>query len=648
MRTLQFPKLFEPGYIGKLKVRNRIIMAPIAACFEDSDGTFSQRAIDYFVTRAKGGVGLIMTGASRVDRIIEDPPTWPVPWIDSDMHIAKASDLVEAVHDYGAKICIQLSAGVGRQADWASPTRPPVAPSEIPAYADPNVTCHELTKEEIGRIVNAHAEAARRVMVAGFDMIEFHAHTGYLTDEFMTEAWNKRKDEYGGDIEKRMRFPLELIASVRNVVGEDFPLSFRLTIDHKMSDGRSLSESLEIAKRLEAAGIDILHVDGGCYESVPWIFPPIYFPEGCMVDLSLAIKNVVEIPVITVGKIKRPEFAEQILNDGKADFICMGRQLLADPDWANKAKDGDVKDIRPCINCNEFCIGRMFLYRPISCSVNPQVGKERYYAITHAEQSKKIIVVGGGPAGMEAARVAAMRRHKVTLYEKEKNLGGQLKVAAMPPFKGVLMDFINYLSSQLDKLGVQIKTGQELTPEHITKLGPDAVIIASGANPVIPDIPGIKNPNVITATDLLLGRKTPGEIVLVAGGGMAGCDTALFLALEGKDVTIIEMLPDVATDINPMSRAALLDMLDQNGVTIHTGKTIRKITMEGVILCNEKGREENLKGDTIVLAFGARSENKYVESIKDNVKEVYIVGDCSSPRKVGEAIHEGFVAGWRV
>lgn len=648
MAKNRFPNLFLPGHIGKLEVKNRIVMAPMAACFEDSDGTFSQRAIDYFVARAKGGTGLIMTGASRVDRRIEAPPTWAVPWIDSDMQIAKASDLVEAVHDYGTKICIQLSAGVGRQADWASPERPPIAPSPIPSFVNPSVACHELTVEEIKGIIQAHTEASKRILVAGFDMIEFHAHTGYLIDEFMTPLWNKRTDEYGGNLEGRMKFPLELIEAVRAVVGPGFPLSFRLTMDHKIPGGRTLADSIEIAERLEAAGIDILHVDGGCYESVPWIFPPNYFPEGCMVDLAAAVKKEVNIPVITVGNIKRPEFAEKIIEEGKADFVCMGRQLIAEPDWGNKAMQGRTEDIRPCIMCNELCIGRMFVYRPISCSVNPQVGKERYYAIRRSEQVKQVMVIGGGPAGMEAARVAALRGHKVTLYEKEEELGGKLRTASTPSFKRVLRDLVKYLSAQLNKLQVKVEIGKEVTPELLDRVSPEVAVIATGANPLIPTIPGVENKNVTSAVDLHWSKKRAGENVLVAGGGLTGCDTALFLAQEGKKVTIVEMLPNVAFDLNPMSRPALLDLLSKNGVGILTNTTIKKFVTKGVVILDKEGKLRTLEADTIVLAMGVKSEDKLINLIKKKVREVHIIGDCSSPRKIGEAIREGFVAGWKI
>jgi len=511
----KYTNLFEPGHIGKLTIKNRIVMAPMNTIHEDRDGCVTQRMIDYFAARAKGGTGLIMTGFTRAHRKSEYVPGSGGLWMDTDAHIAMASDLAEAVHDYGAKICMQLSAGLGRQEVNPTFEKRPVASSQIPCYVDPKVVCRPLTKAEIRDIVKEYAKAARRIVTAGFDMIEVHGHTGYLIDQFMTPFWNKRTDEYGGDIRRRMRFPIELISSVRDVVGTGFPLSFRLSADHKIPNGRKLSEALEIARLLESAGIDVLHIDGGCYDSMPWIFPPIYYPEGPMVELAAAVKKVVQIPVITVGKIIRPEFAEQIIKDGRADFIAMGRQLIADPEWANKAREGRVEDICPCIACNELCIGNVFFSRPLGCSVNAAAGKERYYALERPEKQKKIMVIGGGPAGMEAARVAALRGHNVTLYEKDKTLGGQLKAASKPAFKVELQRLVNYLSVQLRKVGVNVETGKKVTAQLVDILKPDVVVIATGATPLVCRIPGVEN--TINVIDLHLGNIKVGNSVIVAG-----------------------------------------------------------------------------------------------------------------------------------
>ena len=367
----RFPKLFQPGRIGKLEIGNRIIMAPMETRLAEPDGRYSQRLIDYFVARAKGGVGLILTGLTMVESEISPYHDLLTTYLDAPYQIPGTSDLVEAVHDYGVKIGVQFSAGLGRNIHGASPEKVPVSASAVPAFTDPRILCRELSVEEIKKIILAFGDAAERAVTAGFDMIELHAHAGYLIDQFMTPLWNKRKDEYGGDIEGRMKFAVEIINAIRARVGADFPLSFRYAAEHRIKGGRTLSESKEIAQRLEAVGIDILHIDAGCYESQHWIAPPIYLPEGCFVDLAAAMKQVVNIPVITVGGITSPELAEKILDEGSADFICLGRALLADPDWPNKAREGRVQDIRPCIRCLDGCLGRMFAFKTISCSVNP-------------------------------------------------------------------------------------------------------------------------------------------------------------------------------------------------------------------------------------------------------------------------------------
>jgi 2-enoate reductase len=646
----KFPKLLQPGHIGKLELRNRIIMAPMLTAYAELDGGYSQRQIDYYTARAKGGVGLIIAEANRVERKVQPHFGFLTNCMDSNFYIPRANDLVETVHDYGAKIGVQLSPGPGRCISGASPEKIPVSASAVPAFSNLNILCRELTKAEIKMIVQAFADAAERAAKAGFDMIEIHAHVGYLIDQFMTPLWNKRNDEYGGDFEGRMRFAVEIIKAIKARVGVDFPLSFRYSAEHKIDDGRTLAQSQEIARRLEAAGVDALHTDAGCYEAKYWIAPPTYIPQGCLVDIAAAIKQVVSVPVITVGSIMSPELAEQILQDGKADFICLGRGLIADPDWLNKAAEGRTEDIRPCIRCNEGCYGRILAWKPISCSVNPVVGKESYYVITRAERPKKVMIIGGGPAGMEAARVAALRGHEVTIYEKENELGGQLKAASKPPFKSGIRDLVNYLSTQLRKLGVEVEIGKEVTPDLLDVVRPEAVVVATGAIPIIPSIPSIENEKIITAVDLHLGKKKAGDGVIVVGAGLVGCDTALSLAQEGKRVTVVKMRPgtEVATDVNQLSRLNLLEELHKNRVTFLLDHTIEEFTAEGLVVSDKEGRQETLKADTIVLALGAKSESKLAESLREKVSELYVVGDCVSPRKIGEAMHEGFVAGWRI
>jgi len=616
--------------------------------FAEPDGSFTQRQIDYYAARAKGGVGLIITESSRVEREIEDLLTYNLVALDSNMLIQGAGDFVDAMHDWGAKVCLQLSSGLGKDIDWASPNKIPVSSSPQPAFVNPDVLARELTIEEIERIVQANADSAGRALMAGFDMIEIHAHIGFLLDQFMGSVWNKRTDKYGGDLDGRLRIVIEIIRAIRARVGPDFPMSFRYAADHKIEGGRTLEEAEEIARRLEAEGIDALHVDAGCYQAQPWIFPPEYWPQGCIVDLAEAIKKVVKIPVIAVGSINDPQLAEQVLSEGKTDFICIGRQLMADPDWPNKAREGRVEDIRPCLRCNEYCIGRLWSFKTASCTVNPLVGKERYYDLNPVQKPKKVMVIGGGPAGMEAARVAALRGHQVVLYEKDNEFGGQLKAPSRISFKEPVRGLINYLSVQLRKLGVKVELGKEVTPELVDLIKPDAVIVATGANPLVPQFPGVENDSVITAPDLHLGKKKAGDTVVVAGGGLVGLETALSLALEGKKVTAIKTRREILRDLNPVNRGALLAELSKIGVTILTDLIIQKFTDQGLVATDMEGKEHTFKADTVVIALGAESENKLAESLTDKVSELYVVGDCVSPRRIGEAMHEGLVAGWKI
>jgi len=648
MKAPNFPNLFQPGHIGKLEVKNRIVMAPMAVGISEPDGRFTQRAIDYYAARARGGAGLIITNLVKPERVIEPDPERVIGVFDSHTLIPSASDLVDAVHDFGAKICLQMGPAVGRNMLTVTKRFPPISASPVPSVFNPNILCRELTLEEISGLIQAFGRSAQLAVASGFDMIEFHAHCGYLIDQFMTPLWNKRTDEYGGGLGGRLKFAMELIEETRARVGPDFPLCFRFVAEHRFDGGRELEESLEIARRVEAAGIDVLHIDAGGYDAFHWMFPTNYEHQGCLVDLAAAVKDAVDIPVITVGLINRPEIAQEALEQGKADFICIGRQLIADPDWPNKARQGRVEDIRPCIICNEFCLGRLWGGKSMSCSVNPMAGKERYYEIRRAEKQKKVMVVGGGPAGMETARVAALRGHDVSLFERKNELGGQLNAASVPVFKRSLKNLEDYLSLQLEKLGVNVETGKEVDPQMIDQLAPDVVVVAAGASPLLPDIPGIENEKNLTVVDLHLGKKKAGDTVIVAGGGMTGCDTALYLAQEGKKVAIVEALPEIAGDLNFISRGGLMEKLTENGVNVLPNMTIREFTDEGLLAADREGNEQILKADTVILALGAKPENRLGRDLRDTVLEIYEIGDCVSPRRIGEAIHEGFVTGWQI
>lgn len=638
--------LFTPGRINTLELKNRIVMAPMGARgLIEPDGRFSHRAIDYYVARARGGVGLIVTGLMAVDTEVErrtHGPWSPLARADSTLYIARLNELTEAVHDYGTRIAAQLTAGYGRlarpevvQSGWA------VAPSTQPCSSDPAVMARELTIEEIEKLVKAFGVAAAIVKLAGFDAIELHGHEGYLIDQFMTGKWNSRKDKYGGALDGRLRFPLEIIKSIRSALGSKFPIIFRMGGRHYIEGGRDIEESVEIAKRLEKAGVNGLHIDAGCHEAKHWAHPPVYMDRGCTVDCASAMKKAVKIPIIAVGRLGYPDLAEEVLAEGKADFIGLGRPLLADPEWPNKVNREEFRAIRPCIGDYEGCLGRIVAGKYLSCTVNPQTGIERALAIAPAPEKKSVLVIGGGPGGMEAARVASLRGHRVTLWEKAGQLGGNLVPASVPKFKADLKDFIGYFSYQMEKSDIQVVLNREATPHLVMKEGVDEVIIATGAKPDIPEIPGLQKNRACTAIDVLLGKEETGNNTVVLGGGLVGCETALWLAQQGKEVIIVESLHDLMMGIFPVNGHLLIQMLKEAGVRTMTGVEVLEVFRDCVLVGNSEGNYQ-IDADTVVIATGLKPNKRLSDALKEAPFSVHAIGDCVAPRNIQSAIWEGF------
>jgi len=597
----------------------------------------SQRDIDFYTARARGGVGLITTSAMHPTRKLEKLTTGE-PVVSSVRCMSWLSELAEAVHDYGAKVAVQLSPGLGRNA-MADEC---VCASALPNFFRPDIICRELTIEEIKQLVKDFEFSCQVISSAGIDLIEIHAHQGYLLDEFMTALWNKRTDEYGGDLDGRLRLPLELIAAAKRGAGANFPITFRFGLTHYLDGGRTIQEGLEIARRLEAAGVDALHIDAGCYETNNRAQPPTTQPLGCNVHLAKMVKEVVGIPVIVVGRLGYPDLAEKVLEEGKTDFIALGRALLADPEWPNKVKEGRLEDIIPCLGCHQGCIERIILRRHVSCAVNPSCGLEKEFTLRPAEKKKSVLVIGGGPAGMEAARVAALRGHEVTLWEKGYELGGNLIPGAVPGFKHDYRRLINYLTTQIRKLGVTTKLGLEATPELIQAMKPDVVFIATGATPIVLDIPGIEKEKVTSSVDVLLGKKEAGESVVIIGGGMVGCETALYLAQQAKKVTIIEILDKVMSDMLWINAMDLRELLDGVNVKVETSCNVEEITDKGLVMTDQQGNKRALEADTIIIAIGLEPNRELVEPLQGKVPELHVIGDCVESRRVINAIWEGF------
>jgi len=629
-------KLFEPIKIGIMELKNRIVMPPMGTNFASDDGFVTKRLVNYHVERAKGGVGLIIVEGAYVES--RGKGSIRQLAVDHDDKISGLKKLAAAIQANGAQAALQLFHG-GRQSSSLIIGTQPVSASEVFCRLT-RETPRALTVEEIQDVIAAFAEGARRTETAGFDAVEIHGAHGYLINQFLSPLTNKRTDKYGGDVKGRTRFLLEILELTRDKVGSDYPILCRINGDDYIEGGLTLEETKKIAQMLEAAGVDILHISGGIYDSpVPVTTGPMSLPRGHMVHLAAGIKKVVDVPVIAVGRINDPELAEKILKEEKADLVSMGRALLADPELPKKAAAGTLDDIRRCTACDE-CIARLFFNENIACSVNAALGKEEEYRIRKAEVPKKVLIVGGGPAGMEAARVSALRGHEVVLYEKSGRLGGQLNLAVVPPYKEEMKNVALYLESQIRKLGVKVVLGKEVTPLLVEKIKPDMVFIATGSVPTVPEILGVAGDHVVTAYDLLAGTASVKERVVVVGGGMVGAETAEFLAEKGQKVTILEMLRRIGMDMVPMTILMLYKRLKKLGVAMITNAKVEEITEDGVVY-EKDGVKQTAEADSVVLAVGSKPNISLMKALEGKVAEIYAIGNAKEPGNVLEAIHEG-------
>jgi 2,4-dienoyl-CoA reductase-like NADH-dependent reductase (Old Yellow Enzyme family)/thioredoxin reductase len=640
---MNLKKLFEPTNIGEMEVKNRIVMPAMTTVFANESGAVTERLVNYFVERAKGGVGLIVTDAACIDYPQGKIGHATQLRVDHDKFIPGLNDLVKMVHRYGAKIALQLH-HAGRQTTLEfTEGKQPVSASNVydPAF---NTQPRALEIEEIEVIIEKFGQGARRAKSAGFDAVEIHGAHGYLIQQFLSPYTNRRTDKYGGSLDRRMTFALEILRRVRDYVGKGFPIIFRLSAEEHVQGGLTLEDTKVIAQKLEEEGADALHVSSGMDETPPEYcdVPPMAVPRGCFVHYAAVIKELVDIPIITVGRINDPVLAERILQEGKADLVAMGRALIADPELPRKAHEGRLNNIRKCIACN-MCTMRIGNGLRLACAINAAVGEENESKLTRVAKPKRILIVGGGPAGMEAARVSALRGHEVVLYDENERLGGQLRLAIKPPHKEELSNLLDYLSDQLRELDIEVKIGERVTAQLVQKINPDAVILATGAKPLIPNINGINNKTVVTAWDVLDSKVELDEEIVIAGGGTVGCETAEFLAEKGKKITIVEMLNDVALDAEPVTRKLLLKRLKEKNVKILTNSIIFEIKEGEILIMDTKSnRRENIKAENVVLSLGTRANDKLFKELKGKLKELYAIGDCVKPRKIIDAIYEGF------
>jgi 2,4-dienoyl-CoA reductase-like NADH-dependent reductase (Old Yellow Enzyme family)/thioredoxin reductase len=635
---MEFPHLLQPFPMKNLALRNRIVMAPMLSRLCDPDGIVSQKLIDYYAERAKGGVGLIIVEYCYIDEK-ESKANQGQLGVYSDQLIAGLGDLAEAIQEWGAKAILQIC-HAGRSTSSRYMGRQPIAPSAMPGYT--GEMAREMTPGEIEAVMESFAEGARRAKTAGFDGVELHGTHGYLMAQFLSPHTNHRTDIYGKD---RGLFALQTLERVRARVGRDYLVGYRMSGDEFVEGGITLEEARAFARRLEERGIDYLHVSGGIIEVGENFVIPMYFPKGYLLHLAEGIKQAVKIPIIAVGAVHDPYLAEESLKRKRADLIAMGRALIADPEYPGKIRSGRPEDIRTCLRCNEGCSSRVRQGKTQRCAVNAEVGRERTLRIHSASKPKQVVVIGGGPAGMEAARVLALRRHKVTLIEKENELGGLLRYASVPDFKEELRGFLEYLKTQVIKTGVEVLRGRRATLDLVKELHPDAVVLAAGSTMPVPEIPGAQKPFAANALDLLSGKFQPGDRVVVAGGAAMGCEIAAHLASLGKKVAVVEMMGGLALDLENRSRVALLHLLKERRVSTFLNWRLERIE-EGSVLLSDRDRNRKEVGtDSVILALGLRPNQDLVEPLRRNFAEVHEIGDCLEPRKIYQAVHEGAFAG---
>jgi len=638
----KYTKLFEPANIGSLECKNRFIMAAMGTRLASETSGVNDYVIDFYVERAKGGVGLIISEAAFVvpSGGLDAYPRLSVAGI---AHVPGLNRLAEAIQAYGTKFTIQL------HYPEISESGTPFGPSDIPASKPiarlPTIVPKPMTVEDVEAMVRAFASGARISKMAGADAVEVHAAHGHLLSQFLSPLCNRRTDKYGGSVEKRGQVLTEIIEGIKRELGKDFPVIVKINGEDGVAGGLVLEEAIIIAQMIEKAGADAIGVSAGTTGfTMDRIIQPMFLHQCTNARSAEAIKKSVNVPVIAVGSINEPDLAENILREGQADFISIGRALLADPYYVQKTKEGRIDDIRQCIRCCVGCAGRVRDLFHISCTVNAAVGKEREFVITPSAKSKKVLVVGGGPAGMEAARVAALRGHTVTLYEEDDKPGGQMLLAAIPPHKGEIEIFRNYLLNQLNKLKVDIKLRKEATYETIKKENPDVVIIAAGGVPCIPSVPGADSRNSVTMDEVLFGKVKVGEKVAIIGGGLVGCETALKLSADGKKVTIIECLDEIMPTVTEIIKMSLFRILEENGVDLRAATNVTAIEEEGVHVSDKQGKEEFIEVDNVVFAVGSILRNDLPGKLEEEFK-VFRVGDCVEPRDIFNAVREGsFIA----
>ncbi len=657
---MKYKNLFTPVKIGSVTLKNRFALAPMGPLgLADAEGGFNQRGIDYYTERAKGGTGLIITGVTFSDCEVETQsmPNCPNSTYNPVHFIRTSKEMTERVHAYGSKIFLMMSAGFGRV---TIPTNlgefPPVAPSAIP-HRWLDKICRPLTKEEIHSIVKSFGDGAYHAKRGGFDGVEIHAvHEGYLLDQFAISMFNQRTDEYGGSLENRLRFAREVVEEIKSRCGQDFPVVLRFSLKSMIKDwregalpgeifeekGRDIEEGLETAKLLVQYGYDALDTDVGTYDAWWWNHPPMYQKKGLFRPYCKMVKEAVDVPVLCAGRMDNPEMASEAVEAGECDIVSLGRPLLADPDYVNKLRAGKWEQIRPCISCQEGCMGRVQEFSMINCAVNPQAARERVTAYEPILKSRRVMVVGGGAAGCEAARVLAVRGHKPELFEKGDRLGGNLIPGGAPDFKEDDLALAHWYEVQLQNLKVPVHFHTCVDRDMVMAGNYDAVIIAAGSRPKVFSLGD--DERVYPAAQVLTGEKDCGDTTVVVGGGLVGCETALWLAEQGKNVTIVEALDRLMAVNGPLCHAnkdMLERLLPYHGVKAITSARVTGYR-GGILHASCGGEEREIACDSVILAVGYQEEDSLYRQLEFDVPELYLLGDARKVSNIMYAIWDAF------
>lgn len=655
--------LFEEIRIGNCAIKNRYAMSPMGTFgMTDADGAMSESCVAYYIQRARGGVGLIITGMCIVEDRFEKNDPSGVPLFSAGVNHKRLKTrmrrLTDGVHAYGCKIFLQLSAGFGRASHLGLFCGGAVAPSEIPNRFQPEIIHRALAVEEIHSYVESFAREAAFAKEVGFDGVEIHAlHEGYLLDQFATALFNDRQDAYGGSFENRYRFAVEVLQAVKAACGAAFPVALRYSPKHCMKAvglgglpgeayfeaGRDLPEGLQAAAYLEQAGYDAFDVDLGCYDAHFWSHPPVYFEDGMYLACAAQVKQCVHVPVLVSGRMDDPDRGAEAISNGKCDMVALGRPLLADPALPNKVRAGTVGRVRACISCNYGCSVRIRTAGTIGCAVNAECANEYCGAIQPALEKKRVLVVGGGPAGMEFARVGKLRGHDVLLLEREDTLGGQLIPAGAAPFKHHDRQLIAWFEQELNALGVAVQLHTAVVPEMILDYQPDCLAIAAGANAVALRLPGAELPHVFPVTAVLLNMNMAGNRVVIIGAGQTGVELGIWLCQLGKQVVILSRSGNFMKGAYHNAAAMARLMLERYGAELLFNVSVKEIQPDCVRL-TRNGQLVDIPADTVVNATGFRPNRALYDAVKNSVPEVYLLGDAAAPQNIYYAIHTAYEA----